>query len=255
MVVGTIDPNNWTPAGTNAATIGFTIGGAHVSSASHSVVLDSTGNAFYAVTVTDTSGNKLPGMVELDPTLTTPTVIGFFTSVGPNGNAFDIADGNNGGHETIFASGTFVPSAGNPNNVIVFQFDDVTMAPPAGVGLGAGTAAGFDGGGLAIDPATNDVYVSDNNYAAVSTEANAGWVALDQGLATILDQNTDPNDDIFGSFDDRALGLVLSNGQIYKAGFTNSPDFNVLAPSSPAFGGTPEGPQYDGIFISYNYVG
>jgi len=252
-VVGTIDPNNWTPAGTTAATIGFTFGGSHVASASHSVVLDSAGNAFYATTVTDPTGNNLPGLIELDPTLTSVTVIGFFTSVGPNGNAYDVVDGNNAGHETIYFSGTFVPTAGSPNALIVASFDDVTMGPLVGAGLGA-AGAGFDAGGLAIDPATGDVYVSDNNYAAGATEANAGWLALDSGVTAVLDQNTDPLDDVFGSFDDRAEGLLLFNGAIYKAGFTNSPDFNFPAPGSPAFGGTPEG-QYDGIFISYNYVG
>jgi len=38
---------------------------------------------------------------------------------------------------------------------------------------------------------------------------------------------------------------------LYKAGATNSPDVSYLAPSSPAFGGTPEG-QYDGVWYVYN---
>jgi hypothetical protein len=250
FLAGTVDSTNWTPSGTTAGTVTFMDQNNNpLVSASHSVVLDSGDNAFYATTVVDGNGNSLPGLVEID-TSAHLTVLGFFASSGPDGNFYDITDGSNGGHETIYLSGTAKP--GGADNVLVAGYDEVTNSL-GGVTIGA-TGVGFNGYGIAIDPATGNVYLNDDNYAVgANPEANAGFVALNPGLTTVVDQNSDPNDDIFGSFDDRSRGLRLYNGEIYKAGFTNSPDMNYLAPSSPAFGGTPEG-RYDSVWYVYNYM-
>jgi hypothetical protein len=243
---GTLDPNNWTLSGTQAFTLPLSdVNGNHVSSSAHSVALDSAGNAFLAATVVTTTGDHLPGIEEVD-TGGNASLLAAFASVGPNGFMDDITDGMNGGDETIYASGTLVAAAGNPDSIIVAAYDEATQTIGGG-NLGV-SGENDDGFGIGFDPA-GDVYVNVNYYAVGSTAAHAEWVAFDSSVTHVLDGNLS----IHGSHDDRSYGLVLYNGEIYQAGATNSPDMSYLAPSSPAFGGTPGG-QYDGVWYAYNYT-
>jgi hypothetical protein len=227
--------NNASPTILYDVGINFTAG----PSVGNGVAPDSQGNADLAIQIQ--TQNAVPAQAQVNQTASALNwASGFSNSKGPNGsdNAIFVDSMDN-----VYITGGIGVS--NPPLVdeLISSFDSFGNQLN-GVRISAQGGGQFQGFSIQTDAAGN-VFTGITD-AGTDLVGNMAFLEVDATFSSIVEYTGNA----FGALDDQNRGLALdqTNGTLYLAGFTNSPDFNFTAGS---FQSTFAGGPWDGVLIQY----